>query len=168
AKALEFGKKLTAGVPELETQFNLQLGDAYNSLKQYEKSNKAYEAVLETDPSNVHVLNNYSYFLSVRNQDLPKAREMAEKLVKIAPEESTYLDTYAWVLYKMKDYETAKTYLEKALQTTQDGTVIEHYGDVLFQLGNKEEALAQWQKAKKAGGASDLIDKKIRDKKLYE
>ncbi|MBK0401594.1 tetratricopeptide repeat protein [Adhaeribacter sp. BT258] len=168
AKALEFGKKLSADVPELQTQFNLQLGDAYNSMKQYEKSNNAYEAVLAIDPNNIHVLNNYSYFLSVRNQDLPKAKEMAEKLIKMAPEESTYLDTYAWVLYKMKDYTSAKTYLEKALETSKDGTVIEHYGDVLFQLGKKDEALSQWQQAKKAGGASDLIDKKIRDKKLYE
>jgi hypothetical protein len=39
---------------------------------------------------------------------------------------------------------------------------------VLFQLGQKDEAVSQWQKAKKIGDASDLIDKKIRDKKLYE
>src|SRR5688572_21607781 len=168
AKSLEYGKKLSADSPELQTQFNLQLGDAYNSLKQYEKSNAAYEAVLAIDPNNLHVLNNYSYFLSLREQNLPKARQMAEKLVAAAPEESTYLDTYAWVLYKMKDYQNAKISLEKALQTSKDGTVIEHYGDVLFRLGQKEEAVEQWQKAKKTGEASELIDKKIRDKKIYE
>jgi tetratricopeptide (TPR) repeat protein len=168
AKALEYGKKLAADTPELQMQFNLQLGDAYNSMKQYEKSNAAYESVLTLDPDNQHVLNNYSYFLSVRNQNLTKAKEMAEKLVKLAPAESTYLDTYAWVLYKLKDYENAKTNLEKALETSKDGTVVEHYGDVLYQMGLKDEALQQWHKAKKTGGASDLIDKKIRDKKLYE
>ncbi len=168
AKSLEYGKKLAADSPELLAQFNLQLGDAYNSLKQYEKSNAAYEAVLAIDPNNLHVLNNYSYFLSIRNQDLPKARQMAEKLVAQAPDESTYLDTYAWVLYKMKEYDKAKINLEKALQTSKDGTVIEHYGDVLFRLGQKDAALEQWQKAKKTGDASELIDKKIRDKKLYE
>ena len=68
----------------------------------------------------------------------------------------------------MKDYQNAKVNLEKALQTSKDGTVIEHYGDVLFRLGQKAEALEQWQKAKKTGDASELIDKKIRDKKLYE
>ena len=168
AKALEFGKKLASDSPELLAQFNLQLGDAYNSLKQYDKSNAAYEAVLAVDPNIPHVLNNYSYVLSVRNQNLPKAKEMAEKLIAQAPEESTYLDTYAWILYRMKDYPNAKKYLEKALETSKDGTVIEHYGDVLFQLGQKDEAVAQWQKAKKSGEASELIDKKIRDKKLYE
>jgi len=45
---------------------------------------------------------------------------------------------------------------------------LEHYGDVLYQLGEKEAALQQWQKAKQTGKASDLIDKKIKDKKLYE
>jgi tetratricopeptide (TPR) repeat protein len=167
-KALEYGKKLSADTPELQAQFDLQLGDAYNSLKQYDKSNAAYDAALSIDPNNQHVLNNYSYFLSVRNQNLVKAREMAEKLVKLAPTESTYLDTYAWVLYKLKDYENARINLEKALETSKDGTVVEHYGDVLYQLGRKDDALAEWQKAKKTGGASDLIDKKIRDKKLYE
>ncbi|HSI91663.1 MAG TPA: tetratricopeptide repeat protein, partial [Adhaeribacter sp.] len=120
-KALEFGKKLAQDTPELLLQFNVQLGDAYNSLKQYEKSNNAYEAALAIDPNNAHVLNNYSYFLSVRNSNLPKAREMAEKLIALAPEESTYLDTYAWVLYKQKEYENARKYLEKALETSKDG-----------------------------------------------
>lgn len=164
----EKGLTFTKEDPALESQFNAQLGDAYNDVEAYDKSDEAYGKALEYDPNNVYVLNNYSYFLSLRNEKLDEAKAMSERVVKMYPEEATYLDTYAWVLYKMKDYNGAKKYLEKALKTSDDGTVIEHYGDVLFQLGKKEAALENWIKAKVKGGTSDLIDKKINDKKLYE
>lgn len=170
SKSLEYGKKLSSDNPELLLQFNAQLGDAYNALKQYEKSDAAYEAALAHDSSNPHVLNNYSYFLSLRNQNLEKARNLAAKLVEKHPENATYLDTYAWVLYKMKNYQEAKKHLEKALISSSDATVIEHYGDVLYQLGDKEQALQQWIRAKEKGDGepSELITKKIKDKTLYE
>ncbi|GAB3536658.1 tetratricopeptide repeat protein [Pontibacter brevis] len=167
-KSLEYGKRLSAGEPELLVQFNMQLGDGYNSLKEYEKADQAYEAVLAQDRDNEHVLNNYSYFLSLRNEKMQKAMEMAERLVKQHPTNPTYLDTYAWVLYKSGKYTEARKYLEQAVAISDDATIVEHYGDVLFKLGKKEEAVSQWQKAKLKGEASAFIDKKIKDKKLYE
>ncbi len=167
--ALEHGRKLAADTPELLAQFDSQLGDAYHSLKDYEKSDAAYDAALAIDPSNWPVLNNYSYFLALRGQKLDKAKEMAGRVVKQFPARDTYLDTYAWVLYKLKDYAGARTALETALKTTKDASVLEHYGDVLYQLGDKEKALATWQRARKSGpGASEFLDRKIRDHKLYE
>ena len=88
--------------------------------------------------------------------------------MKQFPDNDTYLDTYAWVLYKQKDYAEAKTVLEKALQTSKDGSIIEHYGDVLFQLGEKDKAVVEWQRARKIGGISDLLERKLKDHKLYE
>ncbi|WP_084523831.1 tetratricopeptide repeat protein [Adhaeribacter aquaticus] len=167
-KSLEYGKKLTIDNAELQNQFNIQLGDSYQSLKDYPKSDAAYESVLAADPNNPHVLNNYSYYLSLRGQNLDKAKSMSEKLVKQNPKEATYLDTHAWVLYKLKEYKEARKYLEEAVSLKKDADILEHYGDVLYQLGEKELALEQWKKAKQIGKASDLIDKKIKDKKLYE
>jgi tetratricopeptide (TPR) repeat protein len=167
-KALEYGKRLSANETELVSQFNLQLGDSYNSLKEYKKSDEAYEAVLSSDANNEHVLNNYSYFLSLRNENMQKAKSMAERLIKQHPNNPTYLDTYAWVLYKLGEYAEARKYLEQAVAISDDATIVEHYGDVLFKLGKKEEAVSQWQKAKLKGEASAFIDKKIKDKKLYE
>ncbi|UYZ62746.1 tetratricopeptide repeat protein [Hymenobacter weizhouensis] len=167
-KSLEYGRKLATDNPELLAQFDTQLGDAYHEVKDYAKSDAAYEAALAFDANNAQALNNYSYYLALRGLQLDKAKEMAGKLVKQFPDNDTYLDTYAWVLYKLKDYAGARQHLEKALRSTSDATVIEHYGDVLYQLGEKEQALAQWQRAQKRGGASPLIDRKIKDKKLYE
>ena len=167
-KSLEYGRKLVVSNPELLGQFNAQLGDAYHELHEYEKSDAAYDAALASDPNNVQVLNNYSYFLSLRGEKLDKAKQMSGKVVKQFPANDTYLDTYAWVLYKLKDYAGAKATLEKALQTTKDASVIEHYGDVLFQLGEKDKAVAEWQRARKTGTASDLLERKLKDRKLYE
>jgi predicted negative regulator of RcsB-dependent stress response len=68
----------------------------------------------------------------------------------------------------MKDYKGAKAQLEKFMATADNGTILEHYGDIIYQLGDKDGALEYWKRAQKAGDASELIEKKIADKKLYE
>ncbi|MCU0444282.1 MAG: tetratricopeptide repeat protein [Microscillaceae bacterium] len=168
-ESFEEGKRLAFNNTNLLNDFNTRLGDSYNGLKQYPESDAAYEAVLKNDPNNAIVLNNYSYFLALRKEKLDLAKQLAERLVSLHPENPTFLDTYGWVLYIAKDYKKSRKYLEKAVQsTTAGGTIIEHYGDVLYQLGEEQSAIEQWQKAKKLGGTTQLIDKKIADKKLYE
>ena len=167
--ALEHGRKLALNKPDLLGQFDAQLGDAYQETKDYAKSDAAYDAALTADPNNYGVLNNYSYYLSLRGEKLDKAKEMAGRTVKQFPDNDTYLDTYAWVLYKQKDYAGARPYLERAAKATKDASILEHYGDVLWQLGDHPGAVAAWQHAQKAGrGASPLLERKINDQKLYE
>lgn len=166
-RMLEQGIKYTRD-PKLLTIFYGQIGDAYNSLDDQEKSFKAYEKALEQDPANDHVLNNYSYFLSLQGQNLEKALEMSSKLIDLHPENPTYLDTHGWVLYVGENYKEAEKYLKRAAELEPDGTILEHYGDVLFKLGKADKAIVQWELARDSGGASDIIEKKIADKKLYE
>ena len=167
--ALEESRRLIDS-PEMKGLINAQLGDAYNGLKDNDKSDEAYELVLKDDPNNDHVLNNYSYFLSLRKEKLELAQQMSERLVLKHPDDPTFLDTHAWVLYVRKDYKKAKQFLEKAVQAPQgvSGTIVEHYGDVLFQLGEREKAVEQWNKAKKMGETSDQLDKKIATGTLHE
>ncbi len=167
-RTLDVGRKYTTD-PNLLTVFYGQLGDAYNGLEEQEKSYKAYEKALESKADNDHVLNNYSYFLSLDKKDLDKALKMSSTLVKKFPDNPTYLDTHGWVLYVRGEYKEALKYLEKAVSIDdQDGTVIEHYGDALFQVGRVEQAIEEWEKARERGEASDLLEKKIADRKLYE
>ncbi len=169
AEALEESRKLLSNAPSAELEamlqaVNAQLGDAYNGLGDHAKSDEAYENVLKADPKNDHVLNNYSYFLSLRNDKMPRALEMSTRLVQQNPNSATYLDTHAWVLYVMKDYAQARTFLEKALAADPNGvsgTIIEHYGDALFKLGEKDKAVEQWKRAKQKGETSQQLDKKI-------
>ena len=93
---------------------------------------------------------------------------MSTKLVEQHPENPTYLDTHGWVLYINGNFKESRKFLEKAVGLDEDGTVIEHYGDVLYKLGEVDEAIKQWERAKSTGEASDLIEKKISDQKLYE
>ncbi len=170
--ALEESQKLLTATSnnELKQGIGAQLGDAYNGLGDHAKSDEAYEAVLKVDPLNDHVLNNYSYFLSLRKEKLPRALQLGQKLVERHPTNATYLDTYAWVLYVSKDYPKAKQYLEKALADPAgvSGTILEHYGDVLYQLGQTQKAVDQWKLAKTKGGGGPNLDKKIATGKIYE
>lgn len=166
--AFEQGKKLSSSNLQLLSLFNSQLGDAYQGLGNFSKSEEAYDASLQFDPDNYYVLNNYSYYLSLRKAKLEQAKRMSAKVIKANPENSTYLDTHAWVLYVMGEYEEANKYFEKAIKYNPDGTIFEHYGDVLYKLGKIDQAVSQWQKAKSMNEATELIDKKIADRKLYE
>ena len=151
-------------------EFYSSLGDAYHATKQYKLSDEYYEKALDIDPDNIIVLNNYAYYLSLRKQNLEKAKKMSFRCNQIERDNGTYQDTYAWVLYQLKDYTKAKEWLTKALLNGGDksAVIIEHYGDVLYKLNEKDEALNQWKRAKKLGGASEFIDKKIEERKIYE
>jgi|AntRauTorckE6833_2_1112554.scaffolds.fasta_scaffold00155_9 tetratricopeptide (TPR) repeat protein len=164
---LSSGVKLVAGNKGLEAQFNTYLGEAYNELGNYEASDRHFEKAIEVDPENSYTLNNYSYYLSLRGEKLKAAEEYAKKAVRLDPENPNNQDTYGWVLFKMKRYEEAKFWIEKSIKNSDEpsGTVLEHMGDVLFELGEKEQALQYWKRAKEAGDASEDIDKKIEQKK---
>ncbi|ELR69736.1 hypothetical protein C900_04713 [Fulvivirga imtechensis AK7] len=167
--ALEQGKRLSSANLGLVSAFNSMLGDAYNGTREYEKSDKAYEAALDFDPENYAVLNNYSYFLALRKANLEKAEKMSAKAVKDNPNNATFLDTYAWVLYMRQKYKEAKKVMEQAIATGEISAVhYEHYGDILYKLGDVDGAVKQWQVAKGLNPKSEVIDKKIADRKLYE
>lgn len=166
--SLEQAKKLSVGNDGLISEINSLLGDAYNGTKDYAKSDKCYEEALAFNPNNDLVLNNYSYYLALRKENLEKAEKMSAQLIKNNPGNSSYLDTYAWVLFMREKYKEAKKVMEKAIATGQAGAVhFEHYGDILFQLGEIDEAVKQWQKAKALDANNEQIDKKIANRRLY-
>ena len=171
-QAISYFEKWRKFVTEkkLLADFDSYLGDLYHSVGEVEKSFQAYNRVLNFDPDNVLVLNNYAYYLSLRAEELDKAKEMALHAVELDPNNAVYLDTYAWVLYKRGEYVAAEAQMKKSLNllSTPDGTYYEHYGDILFKLGRVEEALDYWEKAMKSEKHSTLLEKKLKDKKLYE
>jgi len=165
--AFEQAKKFSPGNDKLLGDINSMLGDAYNATKQFDKSDAAYEEALTLNPNNDFVLNNYSYYLSLRKEKLDKAEEMSAKLVKLVPDNATYLDTYGWVLYVAGKYKEARKVMEKATALSMaSATHFEHFGDILFQLRDVDGAIAQWEKAKLLGGNIEALNKKIANRKL--
>jgi len=164
------GLKLVTENDQLLSQFYAYLGDAYNALKDNDASDQAYDHSLLLNPNDPYVLNNYAYFLALRGKNLDKAETMAKKSTESDPKNPSNIDTYAWVLYKLGKYETAETEILKALELQEkaDPTMLEHYGDILYKLGKTDKAFEYWQKAATAGEGSEFLNKKIKEKTLYE
>ena len=130
----------------------------------------AFDKAVAFAPNNYLTLSNYAYYLALRNHDLPKAEKLASKAVLAMPQNSSILDTYAIVLLKLNKLDDALKYIEKALQNNEgvNPVYLEHYGDILFLKGDKENALIQWQKAKVAGNQSEKLNRKINEKKYIK
>lgn len=156
--------------PMLQVDINNHLATEYFFLKQFDKSNQAFEKALKVTPNNHMVLNRYSTYLAMRNENLEKAKSMSALSNELAPNQAVYQDTYGWILYRMKEYQAAKEWTNKALSNggAEIPIILDHYGDILFQLNETEEAVSYWQKALDKGSDSPLLEKKIADRKIYE
>lgn len=167
--ALEQAKKISSLNQKLVTEINSMLGEAYNATKQYDKSDKAYDEALAANPDFDIVLNNYSYYLALRKANLEKAEKMSAYLIKNNPDNATFLDTHAWVLFIRQKYKEAKKIMERAISTGKaSATHFEHYGDILFKLGDVDGAVEQWEKARGMNANNETLNKKIANRKIYE
>lgn len=170
ASKLLSGSKLVVDNDAQLMEFYSNLGDVYNKLKKYEDSDKYYQKALNIDKNSVYVLNNWAYYLSLRKDQMEKAAEMSKRSNEISPGNPSFEDTYAWILFIQANYNEALIWIEKALASggADNGTILEHYGDILYRLGRKDDAVRNWEKAKATGDHSELLEKKLSDKKLYE
>jgi len=167
---LELGKDLVIDNQALKSQFYSSLGDIYHELDNHAVSDQNYDMALKLDPNNIYVLNNYSYYLSLRKEKLEKAKEMSLKSNQISPGQASFQDTYAWILFQLGEYKSALEWINKAIESDQNSsaTLLEHKGDILYKMDRQTEAMEYWKKAKKVGGASNMIERKIQDEKFYE
>ncbi len=157
--------------PFVEADFYGQIGDLYYQKNDKKQAFENYDKSLALNPQNLHILNNYSYYLSVENKQLEKAEQMSGITVKAEPTNPTFLDTYGWILFKQGSYVMSKIYIQKAIEYSQDeasAEIHEHYGDVLAVTGEIEEAVKQWMKAKELGSKSKTLDQKIEKKEYIE
>ncbi len=154
----------------LKIQFDLYRAEANYKLNKVEDAFKAFDEVISLDPENWMAMNNYAYYLSLRNENLDKAEDLSGKAVRANPNNATYLDTYAWVLFMQKNFTLAKFYMETAMKNGGDknGVIVEHYGDILFMLGEKQNALEQWKKALGTGEGSALLNEKIKQQRYLD
>lgn len=165
----EQAKNLSSSNARLLSEINGMLGDSYNATREYVKSDKAYEDALAFNPDNAIILNNYSFHLALRKENLEKAEKMSSALVKNNPDNPTFLDTHAWVLFVRQKYKEAKKIIERAITTGKaNASHFEHYGDILYKLGDVDGAVVQWEKARGMNAKSETLNKKIANRKIYE
>ena len=150
--------------PALKSMVLGQMGDLFHLLDDMESAFAHYAKALEYDQANLHVLNNYAYFLALERRDLYRAEQMSAFTIRAEPTNPTFLDTYGWVLFQQGAYSLARAYLERAMRYSADepnATISEQYGDVLYRTGNPERALEMWIKARELGGDSEELMRKI-------
>ena len=161
-KALDVFRKGIRQVNEksdknIVSDFYAILGDIYSTKEMKAEAYAAYDSALVYNPDNIATLNNYAYYLSVERKDLDKAEEMSYRTVKAEPENATYLDTYAWILFEKARYTEARIYIEQAMRNGGDTSqvIVEHCGDIYYMLGEKDKALEYWKKAEGMDPADD-------------
>ena len=176
-EALDTYRKATAQITEesnteLISDIYAAMGDLYHMTAQPEEAYHCYDSALIYNPSNILVLNNYAYYLSEEDKELDKAEQMSLRTIKAEPNNATYLDTYAWILYKLQRYEEALTYIEQALaaDSVPSDVLYEHAGDICFRMGDVARAVDYWKQAlevqRKAEAVEQRLEKKVRTKKM--
>lgn len=157
---------------ELVAEMYTSLANLYQADGQHDKAYEAYDKALQYDDSNLLCLNNYAYYLAQDNRELDKAAAMSRKTIEAEPDNVTYLDTYAWIMFVSKNYGLARTYIDKTIKlaekTAENASLFEHAGDIYAKLGQTERAVAYWRTALELSGdkaARQLIQKKIKLRK---
>lgn len=151
------------------SDFYAIMGDILHEKGLAKEAYAAYDSCLQWKDDNISCLNNYAYFLSEESQDLQKAEQMSYRTIKAEPNNPTYLDTYAWILFRQKRFDEARKYIELALKndsdSVQSAVLLEHAGDICANGGDMDAALKYWQKSLEAGSESATLPKKIQMKK---
>ncbi len=147
---------------EILIQMLQNLGDMAYYAKQFNVSDSAFEAVIALKPNSSLALNNYAYFLSLRNIDLDKAESMSKRSIEIDPYNASNLDTYGWILYQKGKFKEAQIQIQKSLDVAPNNAeVLQHLGDVLIKLGDRVKAIENWKKALLLGGDADALNFRI-------
>lgn len=167
-RAFDFGFKIITKDDPLYKDFVSFLAETNHRIGNKKEAFEYFDLLLSLDNENIMALNNYAYYLSEENSNLDKAKNMSFKTIEKEPENSTYLDTYAWILFKMNNYSEALVYIEKAFNNNTDSSavIVEHYGDIVYHTGDVDKANELWKLAKTYGEGSEFLDAKI-EKEIF-
>jgi tetratricopeptide (TPR) repeat protein len=153
----------------LMIDFYKNLGEAYYHSGEFDKAFKAFDDALKIDADSKVVLNQFAYYLCEQRVQMEKAEKLARKVNELEPENPVYMDTYGWILYQQKRYKEAEPWLKPASTPgVKNPNMLEHYGDLMYRLGNVTEAIKFWENALKFGGNSAALQKKLNEKKLND
>ncbi|MBN2633098.1 MAG: tetratricopeptide repeat protein [Bacteroidales bacterium] len=153
---------LSGNEEELKIQVLTQKADVYYRMRDYNKAFATFEEALNNQKQDITILNNYAYFLAEQNMQLKYAEKMAEKVIETEGSNHTYLDTYAWVLYKRGKKREAEKVMKKIIEEGgNDAEFFEHLGFIMESRKNCREAIEYWEKALKLDEKKEYLKKEI-------
>ena len=149
------------------------LGDCLQKQHRIKEAFEAYDSCLQWNGNNIECLNNYAYFLSESGRNLDRAAQMSQQTIQAEPNNTTYLDTYAWILFQQKKFAEARLYIDQALKNGNDSTmssvIFEHAGDIYIQLHQPQKAMEYWQQALQKGSERKaILTRKMKLKKYIQ
>jgi len=164
--------------PAIVSDFYAIMGDLLHQKGMEREAFEAYDSCLVWKDDNIMCLNNYAYYLSILGQQLERAEQMSYRTIKAEPKNSTYLDTYAWILFMQKRYAEAKVYIDQAMQNLEmvsvggdslsNATIFEHAGDIYWFCQEPDSSLLFWQDALKGDGDNKVLIRKVKLKKYIK
>lgn len=145
------------------------IGDIYYQKEQKDSAFTNYREAIDLNPYNLMALNNCAYYLAEEGKNLDDALTYIERVMDRDEIEGSWIDTYAWVLFKRKDYAKAREQIDRLLEMTPEpeAELLEHAGDIYFMDGEPAKALEFWQRALKLSPDKELLKKKVRNKAYY-
>lgn len=166
---VDYASMLSVDNQEVMVDMLSMQGDAYGALKKYHQADSVYEYILFKDADYESVINNYSYSLAVRGENLERALELSTHLLELSPQNPTYIDTHAWVLYRKGELQEALGYIDRAIDLDKSNAVYyEHRGDILFSAGRIDEAIESWNKSLEINPDNSVLQTKVLKKSLTE
>ena len=153
--------------PDIVSSFYEVMGDLLHQKGLEREAYAAYDSCLQWKPDNIGCMNNYAYYLSLNGKQLDKAEQMSYRTIKAEPDNATYLDTYAWILFMQQRYGEARIYIDQALRndSTASHVVVEHAGDIYAMSGDIDGAIELWQRALRDDPKNKLLARKIKRRK---
>lgn len=142
--------------------FYYQLGAAFERAHKFDEAEKYLQKCLQLSPEFSEAMNYLGYMWAERGVNLARARELIDKAVKLEPKNAAYLDSLAWVLFKLEQPREALPWMLKALELSEepDATLYDHLGDIYSALQEPNKAQDAWKKAL-AIEPNDQIKKKL-------
>ena len=146
-------------------------GDIFYSQKQPDSAFVYYDKAIAIDPEATTAMNNAAYYLANSDKDLDRALELVERCMALRPNDPTTMDTYAWVLFKLKRYDEALKAIDQVLEEGNEdilsSEVYDHAGDIYFMNQQPKEALEYWKKALELDGDNELLKRKVQHKTYF-
>ena len=158
-------KILAGDQKQMQIQVMSMEADLYYREKEYDKCYEKFREALKIDPQDIIVLNNYAYYLAEQDRDLKNAEKMAAYVIEKEKDNSIYLDTYAWVLYKRGKVKEAVRIMEDILSKGEkdDAEWYEHLGYMMKALRKCEQAIEYWKRAMELDSTKSGLEEEIRN-----
>jgi tetratricopeptide (TPR) repeat protein len=131
-------------------------------LDRYDVLESSLKRLIQLRPDHAHAYNALGYSFADRNVRLPEAKQLIERALELSPNDYFIIDSMGWVLYRMGDLKGAAAQLRRAWQGRPDGDIGAHLGEVLWALGERDEARRVWQESQKASPDNETLQKTLK------